>query len=155
MTITYRIVADDLSGSQIAELLQLHLDEMHQWSPPESVHAMPVERLRQPDVTFFSAWDGNRLAACGAIKQIEPGHGELKSMRAHPDYRGKGAGKAILLHLLGAARQRGYGRVSLETGRPEPFLPARRLYESHGFVECPPFADYTDDPFSLCMTKTL
>lgn len=155
MTITYRIVADDLSGSQIAELLQLHLDEMHQWSPPESVHAMPVERLRQPDVTFFSAWDGNRLAACGAIKQIEPGHGELKSMRAHPDYRGKGAGKAMLLHLLGAARQRGYGRVSLETGRPEPFLPARRLYESHGFVECPPFADYTDDPFSLCMTKTL
>lgn len=153
--ITYRIVADDLSGAQIGELLQLHLDEMHQWSPPESVHAMPVERLRQPDVTFYSAWDGDRLAACGAIKQIDPGHGELKSMRAHPDYRGKGAGKAMLLHLLGVAQQRGYGRVSLETGRPEPFLPARRLYESHGFVECPPFADYTEDAFSICMTKTL
>lgn len=151
----YRIIADDLTGPEIAALLRLHLDEMHQWSPPESVHAMPIERLRQPDVTFFSAWDGERLAACGAIKHLADDHGELKSMRADPDYRGKGAGKAILLHLLDEAAKRGYRRVSLETGRPEPFLPARRLYESHGFTECPPFADYTEDPFSICMTKTL
>ena len=151
----YRIIEDDLTGPAIAALLRLHLDEMHQWSPPESVHAMPIERLRQPDVTFFSAWDGDRLAACGAIKHLADDHGELKSMRAHPDYRGQGAGKAILLHLLGEAQARGYGRVSLETGRPEPFLPARRLYERHGFTECPPFADYAEDPFSLCMTKTL
>lgn len=151
----YRIKEDDLTGEEIAALLRLHLDEMHQWSPPESVHAMPLERLRQPDVTFFSAWDGGRLAACGAIKHLSADHGELKSMRAHPDYRGKGAGKAILLHLLDEAAKRGYRRVSLETGRPEPFLPARRLYESHGFTECPPFADYAEDPFSLCMTKML
>jgi len=151
----YRIVEDDLTGPEIAALLRLHLDEMHQWSPPESVHAMPIERLRQPDVTFFSAWDGDRLAACGAIKHLADDHGELKSMRADPDYRGKGAGKAILRHLLDEAGKRGYRRVSLETGRPEPFLPARCLYQSHGFTECPPFADYTEDPFSICMTKPL
>lgn len=151
----YRIIEDDLTGPDITALLRLHLDEMHQWSPPESVHAMPIERLRQPDVAFFAAWHGARLAACGAIKQLSVDHGELKSMRAHPDYRGQGAGKAMLLHLLEIARQRGYTRVSLETGRPDPFLPARRLYESHGFTECPPFADYTEDPFSLCMTRTL
>jgi putative acetyltransferase len=151
----YRITEDDLTGPEIAALLRLHLDEMHQWSPPESVHAMPIDRLRQPDVTFFAAWHGARLAACGAIKHLAADHGELKSMRAHPDYRGRGAGKAILLHLLDEAAKRGYRRVSLETGRPEPFLPARRLYESHGFAECPPFADYTEDAFSICMTKTL
>jgi putative acetyltransferase len=151
----YEIREDDLSGAQIATLLRLHLDEMHRWSPPESVHAMPIERLRAPDVTFYTAWDGDRLAACGALKQLDPGHGELKSMRADPAYRGIGAGKAILLHLLAQARARGYARVSLETGRPAAFAPARLLYESHGFVECPPFGDYQSDPFSICMTRTL
>ncbi|PKB19143.1 putative acetyltransferase [Novosphingobium kunmingense] len=151
----YTIIEDDLSGADIAALLRLHLDEMHQWSPPESVHAMPIERLRQPDVTFFSAWDGDRLAACGAIRHLTDDHGELKSMRTHPDYRGKGAGRAILDHLMCEARRRGYTRVSLETGRPEAFLPARRLYESEGFAECPPFGDYTSDPFSICMTRLL
>lgn len=151
----YTIIEDDLGGAEIASLLRLHLDEMHQWSPPESVHAMPIERLRQPDVTFYSAWDGERLAACGAIKHLSDDHGELKSMRAHPDYRGKGAGRAMLDHLMAEARRRGYARVSLETGRPEPFLPARRLYESEGFAQCPPFADYTEDSFSICMTRLL
>lgn len=150
----YLIREDDLSGDAIADLLRLHLDEMHQWSPPESVHAMPIERLRQGDVTFFSAWQGDRLAACGAIKHLADGHGELKSMRAHPDFRGKGAGKAILHHLMAVVRTRGYARLSLETGRPEPFLPARRLYETHGFAECPPFGDYVADDFSVCMTRT-
>ena len=151
----FQIREDDLSGADIAALLQLHLDEMHQWSPPESVHAMPIARLRAPDVTFYSLWQGGKLAACGALKQIDPLHGELKSMRAHPDFRGRGAGKAVLGHLLAEARARGYTRVSLETGRPEQFLPARRLYESHGFAECPPFGSYTADPFSICMTRTL
>lgn len=151
----YRIVEDDLTGAEIAGLLRLHLDEMHQWSPPESVHAMPIERLRQADVTFYSAWAGDALAACGAIKHLDDGHGELKSMRADPAFRGKGAGKAVLDHLLAVARSRGYARVSLETGRPDPFLPARRLYEANGFAECPPFADYAEDPFSICMTRTL
>ncbi len=151
----YLIREDDLSGEAIAALLRLHLDEMHQWSPPESVHAMPIERLRQPDVTFFSAWQGEKLAACGAIKHLADDHGELKSMRAHPDFRGRGAGKAILHHLMAVARQRGYARLSLETGRPDPFLPARRLYEAHGFAECPPFGDYVADDFSICMTRNL
>jgi len=151
----YSIREDDLTGPEITALLVLHLGEMHRWSPPESVHAMPIERLRESDVTFYTAWDGNRLAACGALKQLSPDHGEFKSMRAHPDYRGRGAGKAILHHLLAEARARGYTRVSLETGRPEPFLPARRLYESHGFAECPPFGAYVADDFSICMTRTL
>lgn len=151
----YTVVEDDLTGPAIGALLRLHLDAMRRWSPPESVHAMPIERLRAPDVTFFTAWDGGALAACGALKHLDPGHGELKSMRAHPDYFGKGAGKAMLDHLLAVARARGYTRVSLETGRPEPFLPARQLYARNGFVECAPFGDYVVDPFSICMTRTL
>lgn len=150
-----RIVEDDMSDPRIAALLRLHLDEMFRWSPPKSVHAMPIERLRQPDVTFYSAWDGDTLAGCGALKQLDSTHGELKSMRAAPAYRGRGVGKAILLHLLAEARARGYARVSLETGRPEPFLPARRLYEAHGFVECASFGDYDPDDFSICMTRQL
>lgn len=155
MTGLLRFIEDDLTGAEISALLRLHLDEMHQWSPPESVHAMPIERLRAPDVTFWSAWSGSELVGCGALKQLDVQHGELKSMRAHPNWRGKGVGKAMLHHLLAEARRRGYARVSLETGRPEPFLPARRLYESHGFGECPPFADYVLDDFSICMTKAL
>lgn len=151
----YRIVTDDLTATAVVDLLRLHLDEMHQWSPPESVHAMPVERLRQPDVTFFSAWHGDRLACVGAIKQIDSKRGELKSMRAHPDFRGRGAGKAVLLHLLTEARARGYSWVGLETGTPEPFRPARQLYLAHGFSPCAPFADYVADDFSVCMELAL
>jgi putative acetyltransferase len=150
-----RIEPDDLTGPQILALLQLHLDEMHQWSPPESVHAMSAERLRQPDVTFFAAWDGDTLAGCGAIKHLDDGHGELKSMRAAPAYRGKGVGRAILDRLLAEARARGYARVSLETGRPDPFHAAQALYRANGFVECPPFGDYVSDDFSMCMTRVL
>lgn len=150
-----RIVPDDLTGEQVLALLQMHLDEMHKWSPACRVHAMPAERLRQDDVSFFSAWDGNQLAGCGAIKHLDQGHGELKSMRAAPEYRGKGVGKAILLHLLTVARERGYSRVSLETGRPEPFQAAQNLYRANGFVECPAFGDYVSDDFSMCMTKVL
>lgn len=155
MVTALRIIEDDLSAPQVAALLRLHLEEMHGWSPPESVHAMPIERLRATDVTFYSAWDGAALAGFGALKQIDARHGELKSMRVHPDYRGLGVGQAILDHLLAEARARGYTRVSLETGRPEPFLPARRLYEANGFVQCPPFGAYVADDFSICMTRTL
>ena len=151
----YRIIEDDLSGPEVTALLQLHLGEMHQWSPPGSVHALPIERLRQPDVAFYTAWHNHALAACGALKQLNAAHGELKSMRAHPDFRGRGAGKAVLEHLLVEARTRGYSRVSLETGRPDTYIPARRLYESYGFAECPPFADYAVDDFSICMTREL
>jgi putative acetyltransferase len=151
----YAIREDDLTGPEIAALLQLHLDAMHQWSPPESVHAMPIERLRQPDVTFYTAWTGGQLAACGALKQLDAQHGEVKSMRADPAWRGKGAGKAILGHILAEARARGYTRLSLETGSTEEFVPARRLYASNGFGECGPFTGYGEDPFSIFMTRIL
>lgn len=153
--LTFRIIEDDLSGAEVAALLRLHLDEMHRWSPPESVHAVPIERLRAADMTFFSAWHGDELAACGALKALGGGHGELKSMRAAPAWRGKGAGRAMLDRLLAEARARGLTRISLETGRPEEFRAARQLYLANGFAECPPFADYVDDGFSICMTKDL
>jgi putative acetyltransferase len=151
----YRIVEDDLSGPEVASLLELHLGEMHQWSPACKVHAMPLERLREPDVTFYSAWAGETLAAVGALKALGAGRGELKSMRAAPEFRGKGAGRAILEHLIEEARRRGYTWLGLETGRPEPFVPARRLYEAYGFAECPAFGDYVSDEFSLCMDRAL
>jgi putative acetyltransferase len=152
---TYTVRPDDLTNATVVALLQLHLDEMHRWSPPDKVHAMPVERLRQPDVTFYAAWDGERLAAVGALKHLDAERGELKSMRAAPVYRGKGAGEAILLALLAEAQARGYRWLGLETGRPEPFQPAHNLYRKHSFVECDPFGDYVSDDFSLCMEKAL
>ena len=155
MTEHFTIVEDDLEGDAINALLTLHLQEMHRWSPSCKVHAMPVERLREPDVTFYSAWQGDTLAACGALKELGPTRGELKSMRAAPELRGKGAGEAILLHLLGVAEERGYTWLGLETGRPDEFLPAKRLYEKHGFAECEAFGDYISDEFSLCMAKAL
>ncbi|MEM9502034.1 MAG: GNAT family N-acetyltransferase [Pseudomonadota bacterium] len=151
----YRIVTDDLSGTDVLDLLRLHLAEMHAWSPACKVHAMPPERLREPDVAFYSVWDGDQLAAVGALKELEPARGELKSMRAAPEFRGRGAGEALLVHLIKEAQTRGYTWLGLETGRPEPFRPAQRLYEKHGFGECTPFGDYVSDEFSLCMEKHL
>jgi putative acetyltransferase len=151
----YTIREDDLTGTEVARLLTLHLQEMHAWSPAESVHAMPIERLRGDDVTFYSAWDGRVLAACGAIKQLSESHGELKSMRADPAYRGKGAGRAVLDHLIAVARARGLTRLSLETGSTEGFEPARQLYRANGFDDCGPFGDYPLDPFSVFMTRCL
>ena len=151
----YRIEPDDLTGEAVLGLLQLHLDEMYKWSPADKVHAMPAERLREPDVSFFAVWDDDALAAVGALKTLGNKRGELKSMRAAPDYRGKGAGEALLLHLIGEAEARGYCWLGLETGRPDEFRAAQRLYEKHGFAECPAFGDYVSDDFSLCMEKHL
>lgn len=151
----YRIVEDDLAGAAVIELLAFHLEEMHALSPPCKVHAMPVERLREGDVTFYSAWDGDRLAAVGALREIDLGRGELKSRRATPEYRGKGAGEAILIHLVEEARRRGYGWLGLETGRPVAYLPAQNLYRKHGFADCADFGDYIGDAFSMCMSREL
>ncbi|MXO91798.1 GNAT family N-acetyltransferase [Altererythrobacter aquaemixtae] len=128
---------------------------MYQWSPACQVHAMPVERLREADVTFYSAWSDGTLAACGALKQLGDNRGELKSMRAAPDFRGKGAGEAILLYLVSEAKRRGYCWLGLETGGTKEFLPAQRLYEKHGFSKCPAFGNYVSDEFSLCMSREL
>lgn len=149
------IVRDDLTGTQVHALLEEHLRHMHSMSPPESVHALDLTGLRRPEVTFWTAWDGAALAGCGALKALEAFHGEIKSMRAAQDYRGKGVGRALLEHILAEAKARGYRRVSLETGAEDGFIPARTLYARYGFVECSPFADYREDPNSVFMTKPL
>jgi len=146
---------DDLTDPDVIALLEQHLTEMHSHTPVESVHALDVERLRAPGVTFWSAWSGRRLAGCGALKEIDPTHAEIKSMRTADDFRGQGVGTAVLAHLLDVARSRGYARVSLETGSNPPFAPARRLYAQHGFADGEPFADYVDDPWSVFMTIDL
>lgn len=149
------IVEDNLQGAEVIALLQQHLDEMFQFSPPEQVHAMPSERLRQPDVAFYSAWHDGELAVVGALKHLGDGDGELKSMRASDSYRGRGAGEAMLLHLIEIACLRGYKWLGLETGRTEPFHPAQHLYRKHGFAECKPFGDYLPGDFSICMSRSL
>ena len=146
-----QIEQDDLAGQDVLDLLQLHLDEMHQWSPACKVHSLPAEKLREPDVTFFAARDRGQLAAVGALKQLDAKRGELKAMRADPAFRGKGVGEAMLLHLIAEARRRGYEWLGLETGRTGPFEPAVRLYQKHGFAECEAFGDYESDEFSQCM----
>lgn len=151
----YRIIEDDLQDAAVIELLAFHLAEAQTLSPACKVHAMPIERLRQPDVTFYSAWDGEALAAVGALREIDAARGELKSMRAAPGYRGRGAGAAILRHLIAEAQRRGYTWLGLETGRPDAFLAARSLYAKHGFAECENFGDYVSDEFSMCMSRTL
>jgi putative acetyltransferase len=146
------IKPDDLSSPEIAELLADHLRDMHELSPPESVHALDLDELRKPDITFWSVWSGDKLVGCGALKELDPTHGEIKSMRTAHAFRGKGAGKFILRHIMDEAKSRGYKRLSLETGSMDAFEPARRLYASHGFTICGPFADYILDPHSVFMT---
>jgi putative acetyltransferase len=150
-----RIEIDDLTRPAIHALLNEHLQHMHALSPPESVHALDLSKLRSPDITFWSAWEGEELIGCGALKELDPTHGELKSMRTPQAARRRGAGRAILEHALGVARARGYTRLSLETGTVEAFVPAQRLYASVGFEPCGPFADYREDPYSLFMTLRL
>jgi putative acetyltransferase len=147
---------DDLSGAATRDLIAHHLAGMHASSPPESVFALDVDGLKHPDVTFFSARTGDgEVVAIGALKTLDAGSGELKSMRVADAHLGTGAGRAMLRHLLAEARRRGMRTVWLETGSPDDFIPARRLYESEGFVECGPFADYPENPFSVFMTRAL
>lgn len=146
---------DDLSGAAIQALVALHLGGMHAHSPACKVHALPLDALRAPGVTFFSAWVGDDLAGMGALKMLAGDHGELKSMRVAPQWLGQGIGKAMLRHLLATARAMGMARVSLETGRGAAFEPAIALYRAHGFVPCAAFADYVVDDFSQCLTLAL
>jgi len=146
-----RIKIDDLSDTRIGEFLADHLVDMHSTSPPESVHALDLDGLRQPAVTFWSAWDGPTLVGCVALKELDTRHAELKSMRTSPGQRRRGIGALLLRHVLDEARRRGYRPMSLETGSMEFFEPARALYERHGFEYCAPFADYLPDPNSVFM----
>jgi putative acetyltransferase len=149
------IELDDLSRPAIHALLNEHLQDMYELSPPESVHALDLDKLRRPGITFWSAWEGPILLGCGALKELDPAHGEVKSMRTPKALRRKGAGRAMLAHIIGVARSRAYGRLSLETGSHAAFSPAQGLYESFGFTRCGPFGDYRDDPNSVFMTLRL
>lgn len=143
---------DDLSGSEIIALLGKHLDTMAEHSPPESRHALDLDGLRAPDVTFWTVWEESRLLGCGALKELGRLHGEIKSMHTARAARGRGVARRMVEHILAEARRRRYARLSLETGSMEGFLPARELYGSFGFQYCPPFGDYKLDPNSVFMT---
>jgi len=149
------IELDDLSRPEIHALLSEHLRNMYALSPPESVHALDLGRLRSPEITVWSVWEGTLLIGCGALKELDSLHGEIKSMRTPEALRRRGAGRAILNHIIAVARTRGYQRLSLETGSMEAFRPAQKLYESAGFRFCGPFGEYREDPNSAYMTLLL
>ena len=150
-----RIELDDLSGPEIRLLLAEHLRSVALHSPPESVHAMDLRGLQKPGITFWTVWDGGQLLGCGALKQLDPAHGEIKSMRTASAHLRRGVASHLLHHIVSEARQRRYQRLSLETGSGAPFEPARKLYARFGFVPCGPFADYVEDPYSAFMTMQL
>ncbi|MER5636244.1 GNAT family N-acetyltransferase [Kitasatospora sp. NPDC002227] len=154
-----RIVVDDLSGPEIAEFLAEHLREMRSISPPESKHALDLDGLRRPEVTFWSVLDetadGPELVGCGALKQLGEGHAELKSMRTGARRKRSGVASLLLSHIIAQARSLGCTRLSLETGSAEFFRPARELYRKFGFEECGPFGEYRPDPHSTFMTRPL
>lgn len=149
------IKVDDLTGSEVVSLIGEHLQGMTLHSPPESIHAIGLDELKKPEITFWTAWEGEQLLGCGALKELDSQHGELKSMRTSNAHLRKGVAQAMLEHIITEARERGYSRLSLETGSMEAFIPARKLYEKYGFVYCPPFGNYLEDPNSVFMTMEL
>ena len=150
-----RIVVDDLSGPEIAAFLEEHVQEMRSITPLESKHALDLDGLRKPDITFWSVLDGDTLVGCGALKRLDVDHAELKSMRTAPTRKRGGIASLLLEHIIDEARRMGFTRLSLETGSAEFFRPARSLYEKFGFRYCEPFADYRPDPNSVFMTRSL
>ena len=149
------IKIDDLRGEEIAALLDEHLKGMAENSPPESIHALDLEGLRKPEITFWSVWLNGELLGCGALKELDAAHAEIKSMRTASAHLRKGVANTLLQHILKVAQQRQYRRLSLETGSQEAFSPAHRLYQRFGFELCEPFADYKEDPNSVFMTREL
>ncbi|MBW4660528.1 MAG: GNAT family N-acetyltransferase [Drouetiella hepatica Uher 2000/2452] len=156
-----QIREDDLTGKTIADFLQEHLEDMQEITPPESVHALDLEALRSPHITFWSVWEGDELLGCGALKELgeiksgEIKSGEIKSMRTAKAHRRKGIASKVLEHIIQEAKRRSYDRLYLETGALPEFAPARALYLRYGFEYCSPFAEYSDDPNSVFMTKKL
>ncbi len=146
---------DTLKSEGICRLIKQHLSEMAIHSPQESRHVLGLEALKKPDITFWSAWDQQNLLGCVALKHLNSTQGEIKSMRATPESRGKGVGKKLIEHIISISRQRNYEKVYLETGSMMAFEPARNLYKKYGFKFCQPFADYTLDPNSIFMVLDL
>mgnify|MGYP000741848083 CR=1 FL=1 len=149
------IVEDDLSGENIALFLEAHMEDMKSVSPPESKHALDLEDLRKVEITFWSVYNENKLVGCGALKELDALHGEIKSMRTSACSRGRGIASELLRHILETAKSRGYNKVSLETGSMAFFEPARNMYLKHGFQFCTPFGDYKEDPYSVFMSRQL
>ena len=149
------IKVDDLTSPKVMSLIGEHLHGMTLHSPPESIHALGLEELRKPEITFWTVWDEEQLMGCGALKELDRQHGEIKSMRTASAHLRKGVAQAMLQHIIKEAKRRNYKKLSLETGSMEAFSPARKLYEKYGFDYCPPFGDYKEDPNSAFMTKEL
>lgn len=150
-----RIRVDDLGGPAIRALLAQHLHAMNQLSPAASVHALDLTELLEPEITVWTVWSDSNLLGCGALKELGPEHGEVKSMRTASAHRRQGVARALMQHLIAEARRRSYVRLSLETGSMPAFEPARRLYEHFGFSYCSPFAQYIEDPHSVFLTRCL
>lgn len=150
-----RIIAGDFDDPRVIALLAHHFSTMRSTGPEESCHVMPRDAMRQADLDFFAAWDGDALAGFGAVRQLGDGHGEVKSMHTAEARRGQGVGQAVLDHLVAHARALGLRRLSLETGAGDFFVPARAMYARNGFETCAPFGDYKPDPNSVFMTRTL
>lgn len=150
-----KIIIDDLSSPEVIALLETHLQHMIAITPPGSVHALDLNALKNPDVRFWSVWEGASLLGCGALKKLDPHHAEIKSMRTAGAYQGKGIASYLLQFILDEAKRSNFQRVSLETGAFDAFMPARKLYEKFGFSYCGPFADYVQDSNSVFMTIEL
>jgi putative acetyltransferase len=150
-----KIVVDDLTGQEIAEFLEDHVRQLRAISPPESKHALDLDGLRRPEITFWTALDGDTIVGCGALKRLDATHAEVKSMRTAPARTRGGVASSLLGHIIDEATRMGFRRLSLETGSAEFFRPARRLYEKFGFAYCEPFAGYRPDPNSAFMTRAL
>src|SRR5689334_1972650 len=149
------IVVDDLTGPQIASFLDEHVREMLSITPPESKHALDLDMLRGPGITFWSVMDDGTVVGCGALKRLDARHAEVKSMRTLAARQRSGIASMMLEHIITEARRMGFTRLSLETGSAEFFAPARRLYQKFGFEYCEPFADYRPDPLSVFLTQAL
>ena len=148
-----KIVVDDLTGPEIAAFLDEHVRQMRAITPLESKYALDLDALRGPEITFWSAWDGDAVVGCAALKRLDPGHAEVKSMRTNPARQRAGIASQLLEHVITEARRMGVTRLSLETGTDEFFRPARKLYEKFAFDYCPPFADYRPSPHNTFMTR--
>ena len=149
------IKKDNIENDQVIQLLNHHLQKMKLGSPQESIHALEIDELKKVEITFWTLWIDNNLAGCGALKELNPFHGEIKSMRTHDSFLRKGVAQKLLHHIITEARQRGYKRLSLETGSSKSFIPAHALYKKSGFIKCEPFEGYKEDPNSIFMTKVL
>ena len=153
--ILVRIEIDDLSRTKVHDLLRTHLNHAADHTPPDGIKALDLNGLKSPEVTLWSAWEDDNLLGCGALRELDATHGELKSMHTYQAHRGKGVGKRLVSHIITVARERQYARLSLETSSMDAYAPARRLYRSFGFEECGPFSEYEVYKYSVFMTLEL